>query len=257
MRKTILSAAAMLASSVATAATWYVGTGTKADDDEGYGASVDKPFASLEYAVSQASAEDEIVIEPGVYNQKNEITVDKKLTITGGAGVFLNGVVLATTVRFMIIDHPDAVVDGICFSNHTYNVSNTSARRSGVMVQVLQGTLKNSVVAKCTINGNQDDGALSNEGGNIIDCEVTAITRGGNVWKSYSNGFRQNGGTTTRLKVNKCKQMAVYGSAVALSGGTIDGALIEGNGIEWGQNIRVQGSGVWMNGGEIKNSIIR
>ena len=242
--------------SSALASTWYVGAVGNAQDAEGYGTSATTPFYSLEYAVGKAAEGDEIVVAPGVYNPRSEITVDKGITITGGANVFLNGASLATTVRFMIIDNVNALVDGLCFSNKNYTVNNTSARRRGVAVEVKQGTLRNSIVAKCSYNGYQNDGVLANEGGVIEDCEVTGCT-GAGFYQSYGVGFRQTDGVTTGLKVNNCSPMATFGCGVVLSGGVIDGAVIEENGKDWYQNPGVLGAGVYMDGGELKNAIVR
>lgn len=251
-----LKCALILAAANASGATWYVGTGVSAQDADGFGYSAERPFYSLEYAFGKASDNDAIYLAPGVYNPQSEIIVDKAVRIVGAPGVFINGASLSSSVRFMIVDNPNAVVESICFSNKSYTVSNTTAHRYGTAVLVKQGTLRDSIVAKCSYNGYLNHGVLANIGGTVEDCEVTDAKSGG-LYQNRSTGFCQTAGTTTGLKVNNCTTMATFGCAVAISGGVVDGALIEGNGVTWTQAPGVLGAGVWMDGGELKNSVIR
>ena len=241
---------------LAEGATYYVAEVAAADDAAGYGLSPEKPFHTVVYAVSKAVDGDTIALASGVYKPTCEVVVDKAVTLQGGAGVVFNGVSVPTTERFLILNHPDAVVDGICFSNKHYTVNNTSAHRYGVAVEVKQGTLRNSVVAKCSYKGYQNHGMLGNEGGVIEDCEVTSCT-GDGFYQNYGVGFCQTAGETRRLKVNTCSPVAPYGCGVALKGGVIDGAIIEGNGVDWSTTTTVEGAGAYVSGGELRNSVIR
>jgi hypothetical protein len=161
------------ASPISAQITWYV------DDDTcpaaGSGTAGD-PFCRIKSAVGNASANDIIIIAPGIYNEY-DITINKSLTIQGaGSGsTIIDGQDIS---RVFLINNSTVDMSGMTIRN-----GNISANNGGG----LYNDGGNVTMTNCTISGNTaaQGGGIENESGtlNMTNCTVSGNTaaQGGGI----------------------------------------------------------------------------
>ena len=215
----IMSSVLLLAVSPALAGgPWYVGIG--GSDTPGHGLSAGTPFATIQYAIGQASSGDVINIEAGTFAGAN-IPAGKSLqligagesstTITPSSGNGIN--VSANSVQIDSLTVTGASDNGI----YAHNVSNltianvqtfnngTSANGSGIYIDGITGT---SALTNIYSHNNQLHGVSIDDGSNGVTINGGTFT---------ANGVSGNTGTGGGINI--------YSATGSISNITVNGPI--------------------------------
>jgi len=197
---------------------WYVGIG--GSDTPGHGLSAGTPFATIQYAIGQASSGDVINIEAGTFAGAN-IPAGKSLqligagesstTITPSSGNGIN--VSANSVQIDSLTVTGASDNGI----YAHNVSNltianvqtfnngTSANGSGIYIDGITGT---SALTNIYSHNNQLHGVSIDDGSNGVTINGGTFT---------ANGVSGNTGTGGGINI--------YSATGSISNITVNGPI--------------------------------
>lgn len=172
--------------------TWYVAT-DGVDNAATHGSSWESPFASISYAISQASASgDTILVSGGVYKLTTTINVSKSVILRGVDGyenTVIDGNYPAYSQRAIMADQAGTVISGFTVTNCNFD---PQATPNGAVY--ISGNVQ---LTDCLISGC----VASNYGGGLaIELGAVAsncIIRGNSVLKGYGGGVSIAKGTIT------------------------------------------------------------
>lgn len=225
-----LSTAMLLMAFSVCASTIYVGS--SGSDAAGYGASSGNPYATITYAISQASAGDVIIVEAGTYTEN--ININKGVTIQGpNAGVagtatrgaeaqLLDCNIDVTTSGAVVLDgfyihqtdnNPDVI---LLSSNSSATIENNVIARTG--------TAAGQVVRAITTGGGSSAATIQN---NLFTGDPSGGVFGSH--KTWNNAVYVNGGTGSINILNNtfaiCRtalNLDDYGASINVSGNNFD-----------------------------------
>ena len=237
---------------------YYVEDCNAASDAAGYGLTPAKPFRTPAYAVANAP-EYSICHLKGTFKPTAKIEIRRPVRLSGEGvdATVLSGSAIGTTTQMVLIDHADAILDGVKFVDLVFKVNTTAYHSYGVAVELLQGLLSDVLVYKCSYSGYMDHAMIANRGGTVVNAEVDGCT-GGGFYNNYGISYCQTSGYAVNCYFHGCSAVASHGN-VYISGGTVDRCRIVGNGIlaplsDKGNHS--SGAGVLMDGGTLVNSLI-
>ncbi len=237
---------------------YYVEDCNAASDASGYGLTPAQPFRTPAYAAANAP-EYSICHLKGTFKPTARIEIRRPVRLTGEGvdATVLSGSAIGTTTQMVLIDHADAILDGVKFVDLVFKVNTTAYHCYGAAVELLQGLLSDVLVYKCSYSGFMDHAMIANRGGTVVNAEVDSCT-GAGFYNNYGISYCQTSGYAVNCYFHGCSAVASHGN-VYISGGTVDRCRIVGNGILAplsNAGNHNSGAGVCMEGGLLVNSLI-
>ncbi|OGV63856.1 MAG: hypothetical protein A2498_07435, partial [Lentisphaerae bacterium RIFOXYC12_FULL_60_16] len=223
-----------LAPTVHAAPTAYYVTTTGSDSGVD-GKSWGNAFLTISNAVAYAVDGDTVLVSNGTYNVAVVLSITKGITLQGFSGPS-NTTIRGASVKYLSVNHSDAVVDGFLLTG------GTSARH----VDVISGSLRN-----CIFTGNSAayiGAPIGVSGGMVSDCIFT------NNFTSPFGDSRAKGGAVIMSAgvISNCLftgNSAYSGGAVYMTGGKIVNCVMTNNNAYNGSG--VVAGGVLMTGGQL------
>ena len=237
---------------------YYVEASDAAQDADGYGLTPDRPFRTPAYAAAQAP-DYAICHVKGLHKPVSTISLNRPIRLAGeGVGAtVLSGAAIDGSTKMALLDHEEAILDGMTVVDFKFTLSKNDNGRYGVLAEVVRGLLSDVRVDRCSYKGYKNHGLVANRGGVVSAVEIGNCT-GDGFYANKGLSFCQTGGYTVGCRFHDCSPVAPDGN-VHLAGGTMDRCRIEANGIKnIGANRNfTSGAGVYMTGGELIRSLVR
>ena len=247
-----------------------------------------KPYATLQKALSVAADGSAILLQDGTYLMDDPFTtIARQITIKSVNGPANCSLTKAATYAdqykrgIIELNHEKAVVDGLTLRNgYLY------ARSPGSPVMIMKGVVKNCIIRdnQGGSDGNGNHGGVTVQGGTLRDCVVrgncaaynnNGLGNGGGVYLSSglvencvitNNGAGGSGGgvyvTGADSVLRNClvgfnhglpmsspTTKNKLGGGIYVAGGTVDRCTVRGN-------YSTSGAGVYLKGGKILNSLV-
>ncbi len=172
------------------AAEHYVAPG---GNDVNSGASWSQAWQTISNGVALAAEGDTLILSNGLYELAKQVTLDKGLTITNCCGAPEQVVVSGMgTVRCFLLNHADALLDGITISNgYAFNAAPNPQYGGGA--HVISGRLRNCIIRNNNAAGTIDTTGYGG-GVSLLNGEIANSTVMGNLAGGYSGMGGVGGG---------------------------------------------------------------
>ena len=236
--KRSLAAIAASVALCATATEYYVNADPNVGRDENVGTSEESAFATIDCAVTNATASDVIHVAAGTYTTTTQWGPNLKAKLIG-EGATRDDVIIQSAGEYRTL----RMAAGSWLENVTVVGEGTYKADKGGAIEMSGGTVTNCVVR----DGTAKNGSGNTEGGNlyvsgsslVVDCVISgghATKRGGNVYL--------DAGTVRDCTITGGICDNVGGNVFQYNGTLLHSTISGGTSVNDGGNVRMNGGGV-------------